>query len=349
MKARKPVWIAVIAVGTALVLGLGATTLSLYFSAQAAARPEAQVSRYLSYVQHGEIEAAMKLEGRAADPDQILLTDAAYAKVSQQLSSFRILHVRTTGEGTVSVDAQTVAGGKKGSVTFDLRHGDDGPLGWLGVHAWKLRPAPLSTVTVAVGTHDALDATIGGATLHWDGAVRQLLAFPGRYSLQAPGGNAWYSIAGADAAVTGFGQGVQLRASSTLTPAGVETATAATNAWVNGCLAGGAQPQGCSFGLDSGEPAGESWTNVRWELTAPPAVSFGAWDFDCTQGTILTPGCWPVTTTTPGSADFHADYRVAGNGETGEIFSTTPGEVDVQGSILTIGATGAQYQSINWK
>lgn len=348
MTSRRPLWIAVIAVGTALVLGLGATTLALYFTARDAARPEALVSRYLTHVQHGEIEAAMKLEGRKPDATQVLLTDAAYAKVSQQLSSFRIERVRSVGENQLRVDVQTVAGGKTGAASFTVAHGDDGPVGWLGVHAWRLKPVSLSTVTVAVGTHDAVDATIGGATLHWDGKVRRLLAFPGRYSLTVPGGNAWYSVTGADAAVTGFGQSADLRASSTLTPAGVEAATAATNAWVNTCLAGGAQPQGCSFGLDSGQPDDETWTNVRWELTAPPAVAFGAWDFDCTQGTILTAGCWPVTTTTSGSADFHADYRVAANGETGEIYSTTPGEVEVQGSILTIGPAGATFQSISW-
>ncbi|GIT78408.1 hypothetical protein LLS1_00770 [Leifsonia sp. LS1] len=348
MRSRKPLWIAVIAIGTVLVLGLGATTLVLYFTARDAARPEALVSRYLSHVQHGQIEAAMKLEGRKADPAQVLLTDAAYAKVSQQLSSFRIERVRPVASDRVRVDAQTVAGGAKEAVSFTLTHGDDGPVGWLGVHAWKLQPVALSTVTVAVGTHDAVDVTIAGAKLHWDGKVRQLLAFPGRYALAAPAAGAWYSIAGADATVTGFGQGVNLRASSTLTPAGVDAATAATNAWVNACLAGGPQPKGCSFGLDSGQPDGETWTNVRWEMTAAPAVTFSAWDFDCAQGTILTAGCWPVTTSTKGSADFHADYRVAASGETGEIYSTTPGDIDVQGSILSIGPAGAEFQSITW-
>ncbi|MFF2050830.1 hypothetical protein ACFVU2_04440 [Leifsonia sp. NPDC058194] len=348
MKSRKPLWIAVVAVGTALVLGLGATTLALYSNARDAARPEALVSRYLTYVQHGEIQAAMKLEGRKADPAQVLLTDDAYAKVSEQLSSFRIERVRSAGSDRVRVDAVTVAGGTKKSVSFTLRHGDDGPVGWLGVHAWKLEPVPLSTVTVAIGTHDAVDATIGGATLHWDGKVRQLLAFPGRYALSVASADPWYTISGADASISGFGQGVALRASSMLTPAGVEAATAATNAWVNTCLAGGAQPKGCSFGLNAGQPDGESWTNLRWELTAAPAVAFGAWDFDCTQGTILTPGCWPVTTTTTGTADFHADYSVPATGETGEIYSDAPGEVEVKGSILTIGAGGAQFQSITW-
>lgn len=348
MTARRPLWIAVIAVGTAAVLGLGATTLTLFLRAQEAARPEAQVSRYLSYVQRGEIEAAMKLEGRKVDPGQVLLTDAAYAKVPEQLSSYRIERVRTVGSDRVRVDARIVAGGKTGSVAFTLRHGDDGPAGVLGLHAWRLQPVPLSTLTVAVGTHDAVDATIDGAALHWDGKVRQLLAFPGRYSLAAAGGNTWYSIAGADAAVTGFGQGVDLRASSTLTPAGVEAATAATTAWVNTCLAGGAQPPGCPFGLASGAPAGENWTNVRWELTAAPTVSFGAWDFDCAEGTILASGCWPVTTATSGTADFHADYSIPATGETGEIYSDSPGKVEVQGSILTIGGDGATFQSISW-
>lgn len=349
MTSRRPVWIALIAVGTALVLGLGATTLALFFAARDAARPEALVSRYLTHVQHGEIQEAMTLEGREPDAAQVLLTDAAYAKASQQLSSFRIGRVRSVGPDQARVEVQTVAGGATGSASFTVVHGDDGPVGWLGVHAWKLKPAPLSTVTVALGTHDTVDATIGGAALHWDGKAQQLLAFPGRYALAAPAGNAWYTIAGADAAVTGFGQKVDLRASSTLTPAGVEAATAATNAWVNTCLAGGPQPQGCSFGLDSGQPDGETWTNARWELTTPPAVSFGAWDFGCAPGATPTAGCWPVTTTSPGSADFHADYRVAANGETGEVLSATPGEVDVKGSIVTIGADGATFQSLSWR
>lgn len=348
MRSRRPLWIGLIALGTVLVLGLGTTTLMLYLSARSAARPEALVSRYLTDVQHGRIEAAMKLEGRKPEADQVLLTDKAYAGVSQQVSAFRIVRVGTTGSAEVRVDAQLTAAGKKSTATFVVRHGDDGPAAWLGLHAWKLAPVPLSTITVAVGTHDPLTVTVGGAKLEWAGKVRQLLAFPGRYALAVDGSSPYYSLSGADAAVTSFSQGVQLRASSTLTPAGVEAATAATNAWVNSCLAGGAQPKGCSFGLQSGAADGEVWTNVRWELTAAPQVSFGAWDFDCTQGTILTPGCWPVTTSTAGSADFHADYSIPATGETGDVFSTTPGEVDVQGSILSIGPEGATFQSITW-
>jgi hypothetical protein len=348
MTSRRPLWITVIAIGTALVLGLGVTTLVLYIGARDAARPEAIVSRYLTHVQHGEIQAAMALEGRKADPQQVLLTDAAYAKATQRLSSFRIGRVRAVSDREVRVDAQTDAGGTTGAVSFTVRHGDDGLAGVLGVHAWKLQPVPLSTVTVAVGTHDALDVTIAGATLHWDGKVRQLLAFPGRYALTPPAPTEWYTIEGADAAVTGFGDGVNLRAGSTLTAAGMQSAEAATTAWVNACLAGGPQPKGCSFGLDSGQPDGETWTNVRWEMTAAPAVSFGKWDFSCKEGTVLTQGCWPVTTTTAGSADFHADYAVAASGETGEIYSTTPGDIEVQGAILTIGAAGVSFQSIDW-
>lgn len=345
---RRPLWIALVAAGTAALLGVGVTSFVLFLQAKAAARPEAIVSTYLDHVRDGDIEAAMRMEDRTPDKAQVLLTNAAYARATERLTGYRIVGVRPLGSGRTLVDIETKAGGETARASLALKSAGWTPGELLGVVAWQLQPASLSTIDVAVGAPGSVSATLAGARIDI-GAHPALLAFPGRYALHAAADSPWFTLPDASAAVTGFQQRADLAADAALTAKGQEAATAAANAWVSACMQGGPQPSGCSFGLTEGETPGQVWTNQKWTLATPPQLKVAGWRADCgLPGQQAGTGCWPVQTTTPGSVDFSADYTVPATGESGTITSTDSIQVEVEGGITAIGGGGAQFSSVQW-
>ncbi|MFF1632256.1 hypothetical protein [Leifsonia sp. NPDC058248] len=350
-RSRTPLWIAIGAFVTALCLGVGATAVVLVLQTRASSQPEAVVSAYLGAVKRGDVETAVQLEHRSKRAADVLLTNRAYANATDRMTGFRILDVTTTGS-TATVDAEVLQGSGRSQTAFTLTKGAWTPLSPLGIDVWTLRPAALSTVAVTIGAPGRVDATIAGVPLGWKGAVLQLNAFPGTYALEATTKAAWFTLPGSSVTVAGFGDQTLLRTGGQLTARGMGAATAAANAWVDKCVADpDPKPQNCSFGLDVGAPAGEVWTDPAWTLRTRPTLTVGAWDFDCRLGTqagVSAAGCWPVTTATPGTVTFHADYAIAASGEHGDIETTSPIDVHVQGSISSFTDAGALYQSITW-
>ncbi|WP_431278339.1 hypothetical protein [Leifsonia poae] len=88
------------AFAAALCLGLGATVVVMFFSAREASQPSAIVSAYLSHVERGDISTALRMEGRAPKPAEVLLTDKAYSHATDRMTGFRILKTRTVGDGS---------------------------------------------------------------------------------------------------------------------------------------------------------------------------------------------------------------------------------------------------------
>ena len=350
MTTRTRLWIAIGAFATALCLGLGATVVVMFVNAREAAQPSAIVSAYLSHVQRGDISAALRMEGRAAKPGEVLLTDKAYSHATDRMTGFRILSTRTAGAGA-TVEARIQQ--KSGSTTaaFELSK-ESNPLSLLGLDTWRLRPVDLATVEITLGAPGRIDATLSGVPLGWKGAVQHVHAFPGRYPLAVTSPSPWYTLPSAAVQVSGFGQSDRFQVPATLTAKGSAAAIAAANAWFDACVADPAiHPTGCSFSLTSGADPGEVWTNPSWQVQSRPAIAIGAWDFGCrtpTTAGVSAGGCWPVTTSTPGEVTFHADYSIPATGETGDITSTGAIEANVEGSITSFTDSGAMFTSVEW-
>lgn len=350
MAVRPRLWIAIAAFATALCLGLGITVMVMLVSAREASQPSAVVSAYLSHVQHGEISIALRMEGRAANPAEVLLTDKAYSHATDRMTGFRILRTRTTGAGS-TVEARIQQKSGQTTATFQLARSES-PISLLGVDSWKLRPVGLATVEVTMGAPGRVDATLSGVPLGWKGAVKRIHAFPGTYALAITSQSPWFTLPSAVLPVAGFSGDDTFRVPATLTAKGRDAATAAAEAWFDDCVADPTfHPAQCSFSLSSGAAPGEVWTNPSWQVQSRPTIAIGYWDFGCrvpTTADVSAGGCWPVTTSTPGEVTFHADYSIPATGETGAITSSGAIAAKVEGSISSFTDTGAMFTSVDW-
>jgi len=344
------VWIAMAAFATALCLGIGVTALVMVVNARQASQPSAVVSGYLSHVERGDISGALRMEGRAANPTEVLLTDRAYRQATDRMTGFRILSTSTLGSvSTVEARIQQKTGAT--TATFELNKANS-PIGLLGVDTWRLQPVDLGTVEVTVGAPGRVDATLSGVPLGWKGAVLRIHAFPGTYSFAVTAQSPWFTLPSAAVTVDGFGRYDRFRVPATLTAKGKDAATAAANAWLDTCAADADfHPTDCSFSLTSGAAPGEVWTDQTWTVQSRPTLAIGDWDFGCrtpTTADVSAGGCWPVTTSTPGEVAFHATYSIPATGESGDITSTGPVAADVQGSITSFTDSGAMFTSVDW-
>ncbi|GAA4141711.1 hypothetical protein [Leifsonia shinshuensis] len=344
------VWIVIGAFASALCLGLAATVVVMFFGAREASQPSAIVSAYLSQVERGHISAALRMEGRAADPAEVLLTDTAYRHATDRMTGFDILGTRTVGAGA-TVEARIQQKSGSSTATFELSRTVT-PLSPLGLDTWRLRPVELTTVEITVGAPGRIAATLAGVPLGWKGAVQHIHAFPGDYAFALTSQSPWFTVPDAAVSVAGFGHSDRFQVPATLTAKGRDAAIAAADAWLDQCAAvPDFHPVRCSFGLTSGPDAGEVWANQSWKVQSRPTLAIGDWDFGCrtpTTAGVSAGGCWPVTTTAPGEVTFHADYSIPATGETGDVTSTGPIEADVTGWISSFTDSGALFGSVDW-
>jgi hypothetical protein len=338
-------------VGFAFIVVFGTVSVLAYLHAQAVSRPGFVVSTYLTDVEHGHIEAAMKLDHHVARTEDVLLTDAAYAKVTDRVSGFQLLKASVTRSGA-RVEASVVQKSGTSTATFQLVRGAWTPLALLGFEHWKLQPATMSTVTVTLGAPGRIAATVAGTDVKWKGSILKLDAFPGRYPLAVSEDSPCFTLAGTKTTVEGFDDHRELKTAAQLTPKGTAAIVTAANASLDECVASTVvAPIGCSFGLNNGPPAGETWTNVSWTLVTRPQLRVGAWDFSCRgpmQASVSVGGCWPVTTTTPGAVTFHADYLIGATGENGDIVTAAPIAAIVEGEGTSFTDSAALFFSVRW-
>jgi hypothetical protein len=321
--------IGIIAGGAAVVLLLvaGVVGYSVGTAEHSADRP---VRAFLDDLTAGRVGAALKTAGIEHHKADVLLTDAAYAKAKGRVTGYRIAATRDDGD-TATVTAYLRQGGRDVSSTFTL---DKTGTEWGLFPVWDLEAPRLGAVDVSVRGPAGATVTVGGqsATTSKDGTVT-LTALPGTYDVGVDGGK-WYSADATTATVAGFGGTASSPVSMTteLTAAGEQSAEAAVNAWVDGCIAStDAEPKGCSF-YAYGQDAAYTYTNQKWTLDTRPSVSVGGW---------LSNG-WLVTTTTPGRATYTAD--ISGPGGVGTA-SAGPMNVNASGYITGFTAEGAQFRS----
>lgn len=328
-KLRRGALIGIIAGGTAIVLlaVAGIVGYSVGTASHSADRP---VRAFLDDLTAGKVDDALQAAGIEHDKDDVLLTDAAYEKATGRVTGYRIAATRDDGD-TATVTAYLKQDGRDVSTTFTL---DKTGTEWGVFPVWELQAPKLGTVDVSVRGPSGAKVTVAGqsVTTAKDGTA-ELPALPGTYEVALDGGK-WFEADGSKATVAGFGGEVSTPVSMTtkLTAAGEQSAKAAVDAWVNGCIAStDASPKGCSFYAYGEDPA-YTYTNQKWTLVTRPAVSVGGW---------VSSG-WLVTTTTFGRATFTAD--ISGPGGVGTA-SAGPMNVNASGYITGFTDQGATFRS----
>jgi hypothetical protein len=335
----------------AVCVGIAVGLVVMFAAARTVSTPGFVVTSYLNDVQHGDIDAAMKLDGHVQRTEDVLMSNKAYAKVTDRVTSSRLLST-TVRHASAHVRASVVQHSGTSVATFELRRGAWTPLALLGFESWKLQPVPMTTITVTIGAPGRVAATVAGVDLKWKGSILTLDAFPGTYPLAISSTNAWFTLRDASTTVNGFGSHTDLKTPAVLTQKGSDAIRAAANTWLDTCAAKTVfQPSGCSFGLTRGPDAGQVWTNQTWTIATRPQLSISAWDFNChsiTQADVSVGGCWRVTSPTPGTVTFHADYTTPATGDFGVITSLAPIAATVKGMATSFTGTGAIFQSIQW-
>jgi hypothetical protein len=305
-----------------------------YLAHVAADAPAVSVKNFFTALEHGHADKALQLDGITVKSSDVLLTDQAYNAAHGHLSDVTIEATRYSGDKAV-VTARFVQSGEYFTQKFQL---DAVGKDLLVITTWKLQPVRLGTVTVQMEGPQASLVTVDGVAVSAPAASVRLRALPGQYSVDLTAQSTWYSSTAGVAWVNGFGASDDQAANiaTTLTPAGVASATAAVNAWVAGCIASpDVAPAGCSFSVLNNPPA-RDFTHQKWTLASAPAFSVGAW----------TGTGWAVSTTSPGSATYFADAVDS----SGPITFTTasPATVDVGGSITSVTDAGATFVSQPW-
>ncbi|MBD8583472.1 hypothetical protein IFT90_02740 [Frigoribacterium sp. CFBP 8766] len=322
--------------GAVVLFALGVVAAVVVGRTAATHRPEAAAVAYLEAVQQGDVERAMSLDGTEVGDDDVLLTNDAYAGVTDGVTGWDVSGSRVDGDSAVVV-AVVQQGGEGGAVydqQFALeKDGTD----LLFFDRWTLTPVELGTLTVQVGAPDAAVVTAAGVEVPHAGAegdTVELRAFPGSYPATLDGAGAYEAddVVGIATGASSTGSPATLVA--TLTDSGQAAARAAVDAWLAACVASpDLKPAGCSFQILN-EPTGYTLTDQKWTLETTPVYEIGDWT---SQG-------WQVEATTEGSAVFTSTVS-DGAGSTGTFNSVGSVRVPIQGVIPDVTGEGATFTS----
>lgn len=310
-----------------LVLVGGGVAYAVGSDSHSADRP---VRAFLDDLSDGDVGDALDDAGITRTKSDVLLTDAAYAKATDRVTGYRITSVRQDGD-TATVSAYLTQAGRQVPATFTL---DKAGTDWGVFPKWSLQAPRLGGVTVVVQGPPKSTVTVAGQRVTTDtlGAL-SLKALPGAYAVAVDGGG-WFSADSQTAAVRGFGAAPssQLTLTTTLTDKGKQAATAAVDAWVDGCVAStSTTPEGCSF-YAYGENPANTYTNQKWTLDSRPTIDVGGWS---NTG-------WIVTTSSFGSATYTADFT----GPAGAGTATAgPINVNASGYVTGFSDSGATFVS----
>ncbi|OIH95372.1 hypothetical protein [Curtobacterium sp. MCBA15_001] len=321
--------VGLVAGGAAVVLLLvaGVVGWSVGTDAHSADRP---VRAFLDDLSGGRVDSALRDAGIQHGRSDVLLTDAAYAKVKDRVTGYRITGVQRDGD-TATVGAYLTQAGRQVPATFTL---DQTGTDWGVFPVWTLQAPRLGAVEVAVQGPPKATVTVSGQrTTTSASGTATLKALPGSYEVGVDGGT-WFTADAQTATVRGFGDTASspVTLTTALTEAGQQAATQAVEAWVDGCIAStSTTPDGCSF-YAYGENPANTYTNQKWTLDARPTVSVAGWE---TKG-------WLVTTSSYGSATYTADFTgPAGSGTA----TAGPINVNASGYVTGFSDSGATFVS----
>ena len=317
--------IALIALITLLVTAAG-VTVSVSAVAALQNLPRTLVAQYLGELQHGRAEAAMKLAGIRANSGDLLLNDAAYAKITDRVSSFTVDSPVTRGASTTVLAHIT-----QGDRTYERSFAVEKAGGLPGLPFWRLGRIEPDTVDLMVVGPAGIQYTVAGVKpqnmpLALDVTLR---ALPGTYPVALVSKSANFDVPMSAITSTPPGSAVSPTVfTARLSDGGQAAARTAINAWLDGCVASrDAVPANCPFGTYS-DSAADEIGNVRWQLHTRPDVTIdpvwttGGWTVDSTTGSISaeatltrkSDGATGVGYTDPWSFDFHGMLTFDGSG-----------------------------------
>jgi len=326
---RRGALVGIVAGGAAVVL-LAVTGVVGYAVQSSSHAADLPVRAFLDDLSAGRVDEALEAAGVDHDDQDVLLTDAAYAKASGRVTDYRIAATRTDGD-TATVRATLRQGGRDVPATFTLdRTGTD----WGVFPVWELEAPALGRVDLSVAGPGGTTVDVAGqrVTTSRDGTAR-LTALPGTYAVAVDGGE-WFTAEDGSATVSGFGAtgSVPVTMTTTVTEAGQRAAQQAVDRWVDACVASTeAAPAGCSFYAYGADPA-YTYSNQAWSLERRPVVTVGGW---------LARG-WTVSTTSVGRATYSAD--ISGPGGVGTA-TAGPMDVDASGYVSGFSDAGATFES----
>jgi len=285
--------------------------------------PKTIVARYLGALEHGKAEEAMRVAGIKANSGDVLLTDAAYAKAKDRITSFTLGGVVSHG-GTATVAATIVQGGRKHVQSFEV----DKSGGLPGLPFWRLAGVATDSVDIQLAGPAGLTVTVAGVspTSAPIGTEVTLRAFPGTYPVDVTSPSAEYRVQGADVVSTPAGGALKpTRFVAQLSPKGETDAQAAVEAWLDACVASAvADPPGCPFVVDTDE--GISLSDLHWTLGTRPTVTVATGWTD--TGWLVVSGDGTVTATATLTRQSDGS---SGSGESDVITFSYSGDVTFDG------------------
>lgn len=285
-----PRWMWAILAAVTIVTTAGGVTVSIAAISALQRMPAIVVAQYLRSLEHGDATEAMRLGGIKRHTGDILLTDAAYSKITDRIKSFTVA-APVTRRGETTVSATIRQGSRTYTSSFAVQK--DGGIPWLPF--WKMRPIEPDTLDFLVGGPAGLTYTIAGlkpTSTPLDTDVR-LRALPGSYPVEVLQKDTEFNIPTADVLTTPTGQNTSPTVLlAQLTTTGKAAAQRAIDTWLDGCIAShDPKPAACPFETFAADPA-DDIGNVDWQLLTRPTATVqpdwyeGGWDVDSTSGTV---------------------------------------------------------------
>lgn len=262
-----------------------------------ASAPEVPVRAYLQAVVAGDVTKAVRLGGIQRSADDTLLTDAAYRRASDRVTSFSDLDATVSGD---TADVRVVI--HQGTVSYPAQFVVQRPRGIPGLTPWHLQKQQLPSLRAEVDGPAALTVTVDGAEVTARNNAVDAVVFPGTYSVRAADGGV---VTAQPAAVTTTFAGTSAPAVLTarLQPAVVSTVRSDVDAWLTRCAASSElRPEGCPFTAVPED--GVTYSDGVWAIQSRPAIAEGSWNAQL--------GGWPVASTSEGFVSFCAHATQGG-------------------------------------
>ncbi|SEA55673.1 hypothetical protein SAMN04515680_0724 [Leifsonia sp. 21MFCrub1.1] len=323
---RTALWVGVTAVVLATLAG---AAMSVATIGMAQELPRTLVARYLTALEHGKAEQAMRIAGIHRSAGDILLTDKVYAAATHRITSFTVGRP-VTRSGRTTVEAVLTQGDQEQRRTFAFERTGGLP----GVPLWRMAKVAPDTVSFEVQAPDGMTYSIAGIRPAKQAlrTIVTLRALPGSYPMSFTSPNAAYRIWDADVASRPSGRPQTTRFPAQLSSDGDTAARAAVDAWLDACVATTvADPAGCPFVVDDTTDDGYTVSGVHWTLDDRPLVAVdSSWAH----------GGWMVSSDR-GSIEASATVTSPSDGSTGQA-STDPFEFEYFG-FVTFGPGGAVF------
>ncbi len=285
-----PRWVLAIIAAAAVLTTAAGVTVSVATISALQSMPTAVVAQYLRALEHGHAAAAMKLAGIEAHSGDILLSDAAYAKITDKITSFTLAEPVTHGTKT-TVEATITQGDRTYQRSFGVQK--NGGIPWLPF--WRLSPVEPDTLDLMVDGPEGLTYTVAGQKPKSAPVATdvQLRALPGTYPVDVTSKSKNFDVpvSGVTTTPPGFASSPTVFTAQ-LSSTGQAVAQKAIDAWLDACVAShDAKPANCPFWTEP-EDSGDDISNVQWKLLARPTAtvqpvwSDGGWGVDSTSGSV---------------------------------------------------------------